>query len=95
MKKCLILTALALMMMGGRPVLASHTDTDLYVNDEATIGNGSSCDAPDFNTISAAISHANAGDTVRVCPGAYPEQLIINGRLPFAVGSEAMSQSCF
>lgn len=36
-----------------------------------------SCPNAQYNTIGAAISAANSGDEVDVCPGLYPEQLII------------------
>jgi nitrous oxidase accessory protein len=34
-----------------------------------------------YPTIQAAVNSANAGDTVLVCPGTYPEQVVINSEL--------------
>jgi len=39
------------------------------------------CGTPSFPTIQDGVNHATAGATVDVCPGTYPEQVIINKRL--------------
>jgi hypothetical protein len=42
---------------------------------------GGSCSKPGYNTISAAITAASAGDTIYVCIGTYTEQLVISKSL--------------
>jgi hypothetical protein len=39
------------------------------------------CGTPSFATIQDGVNHATAGSTVNVCPGTYPEQVVINKRL--------------
>jgi hypothetical protein len=49
------------------------------------------CPGAGFSTIQAAVNAANSGDTVNVCPGSYPEQVLINKTLTvkgIAVGSQ-------
>lgn len=53
----------------------------LVVDDDGTFNAATNgCDGTDaaYTTISAAIAAAGSGDTALVCPGHYPEQLIIN-----------------
>lgn len=42
------------------------------------------CSSTQYSTIGAAIAAAQPGDTVLVCPGLYPEQLVINKPLTLA-----------
>jgi hypothetical protein len=42
------------------------------------IGPGTSCTLPNFNSIQLAVSAAAPGDTIVVCDGVYPEQVVIN-----------------
>lgn len=49
----------------------------LIVNNNAS-NKGSPCASAAYTTISAAIAAAHVGDTIDVCPGAYPEALLIN-----------------
>src|SRR5262249_13638967 len=35
------------------------------------------CSQPQFHTIAAALAQATAGDEIRICPGMYPEQLVL------------------
>ena len=44
-------------------------------------GNGTSCAAPGFNTVQAAVTAAPAGATVKVCGGTYIEQVEITKSL--------------
>src|SRR5271168_712990 len=39
------------------------------------------CGTPNVSTIQAAVTAASPGSTVNVCPGTYPEQVIIDKRL--------------
>jgi hypothetical protein len=49
----------------------------LVVNNNAS-NTSSPCKTAAYTTIGAAITAANAGDTVEVCPGTYPEAVTIN-----------------
>ncbi len=43
-----------------------------------TVGQANTpCPVPQYHSIGAALTAASAGDTIQVCPGLYPEQLII------------------
>ena len=60
------------------PASALAAGPTLWVAKAATVaGNGTSCSAPGFNTIQAAIDAAPGGATIRVCQGSYSEQLQI------------------
>src|SRR6185369_8690486 len=39
------------------------------------------CQTANYRTIGAAIHDAGAGDQIQICPGVYPEQIIIDKRL--------------
>src|SRR5688572_1012650 len=54
----------------------------LWVNDDASVYSwpGTNCDKVAYATIQAAINAAGAGDTIRVCPGIYNENLLVNKR---------------
>jgi hypothetical protein len=58
------------------------THPTLWVS-SATVagGNGTSCAAPGFNTVQAAVTAAPAGATVKVCGGTYIEQVEITKSL--------------
>ena len=51
--------------------------------DDDGMASATDCDATDtaFMTIATAVTAANPGDTVKVCPGNYPESLTINKTL--------------
>ena len=51
----------------------------LWVNDDAAsyVPPGTSCAKAGFATVQAAVDAANAGDTIRVCPGLYDENVVI------------------
>ncbi len=51
------------------------------------------CPGAAFTTIQAAVSAANSGDTIKVCPGTYPEQVRINKKLKVEgtpIGNESL-----
>ena len=52
---------------------------------------GSSCDAATFSTIQSAVDAASAGDTVVVCAGTYPEDVVVSTPLTL-VGDDAVIQ---
>jgi nitrous oxidase accessory protein NosD len=49
---------------------------------------GTACSSPQYTTIGAAVSAAAANDAIEICPGLYPEQLIITKPLTLR-GTEA------
>jgi hypothetical protein len=63
----------------------------LWVSSATTVaGNGTSCAAPGFNTIQAALDAAPSGSHVNVCAGTYAEQLQITSSVT-VVGIGAVS----
>jgi hypothetical protein len=50
-----------------------------WVNDVAATSAppGTSCDRPGYQAIQPAVAAAVAGDTINVCPGTYPEQVVV------------------
>lgn len=69
--------ALSLLLLGGGQALAATT----RVVDDDGLATPSNCDAttPTFPTIQLAVTAAGPGDTIKVCPGNYPEQVTIAG----------------
>src|SRR5437879_3865503 len=80
-------TALAMMVMGVQPAAAAGT---LVVDDDgmATIAD-CNASAPAYPTISAAVVAASPGDTIKVCPGLYHEQVVINKDNLTLLGAQA------
>src|SRR6185503_14085763 len=62
---------------------AGAVTTTLVVDDDgqATNSNCNSSTATPYTTISAAVTAASAGDTVKVCPGAYSEDVLVDKTL--------------
>jgi Right handed beta helix region len=50
-----------------------------WVNDDAATSAppGTSCERPGYQDIQPAVAAAAAGDTINVCPGTYPEQVVV------------------
>jgi pectin methylesterase-like acyl-CoA thioesterase len=50
-----------------------------WVNDDgaALAPPGTSCERPGYSRIQAAVTAAAAGDRINVCPGTYPEQVVV------------------
>jgi len=69
---------LALVAIGGRGAVAEAAT--LVVDDDgfASATNCNDLTTPAFTTISAAVAAASPGDTIKVCPGFYNEQVSIN-----------------
>jgi nitrous oxidase accessory protein NosD len=42
--------------------------------------NKAQCPAAEFTTIQSAVNAAASGDTIKVCPGVYPEQVVIDNK---------------
>ena len=73
------LTLAVLVLTAGHALAAT-----LVVDDDGTFDSTTNgCDGPDaaLTSIQAAITAATAGDTILVCPGAYPERLTISKSL--------------
>ena len=64
------LAAFALITSAAAPAAGPRT---LFVDDDKQ-----QCPAADFTSISAAITAANAGDKIKVCPGLYTESVVIS-----------------
>jgi len=85
MTKKIITGLFAIMAMGS---LAARAATITVDNDH-----GQCADAT-FTSIQLAVTAASPGDTIRVCPGTYAEQVVINKNLKvegFAVGNENLA----
>src|SRR5436309_5970955 len=74
------------LMAAGVPGAAAAT---LVVDDDG-MASATDCNAttPAFPTISAAVGAASPGDTIKVCPGMYPELVTVNKTLTF-LGAQA------
>src|SRR5947209_9246900 len=62
------LVAAALVALSASPALAK----------ELRVSNDNSCPNAQYTSIQAAVTAASTGDTVKVCPGTYPEQVRVN-----------------
>jgi len=62
-------------------VAAVATGAALYVGPHGSSSSDSSCRAPGYSSINAAIAAAARGATVIVCPGVYAEDVLVNKRL--------------
>jgi len=85
MRKLLVIAVLAVLVslvtLGNSSVSAA---TMRWVNeaDLSPSPPGTSCANAGYVTISAAVAAASPGDTIKVCPGTYPEQVMINNPGP-------------
>src|SRR5436309_9643670 len=86
MRKLLVLAVLGLVALGNSSVSVAAT---LVVDDDG-MASATDCNAttPAFPTISAAVGAASPGDTIKVCPGMYPELVTVNKTLTF-LGAQA------
>src|SRR5256885_2104552 len=75
-RKLLVLAVLGLVALGNSSVSAATTR---WVNeaDLTPTPPGTSCTNAGYMTISAAVAAASPGDTIKVCPGLYAEQVTI------------------
>lgn len=55
----------------------THWVNDDDPNGGAYVPPGTSCNNPGYQRIQDAVNAATAGDTINVCPGTYPEQVVI------------------
>jgi hypothetical protein len=88
-----------LTLMGGLITVtagsASASGTIHYVAPPPAIANpllDTGCDFPGFNTIQAAVTASNPGDTIIVCPGGYAEKITVDKSLTLT-GSSATIQA--
>src|SRR5438270_12156432 len=90
MKKRLLAALAVIGLMAIWPQAAGASPSTLVVDDYgmATVAD---CNAPDptYVTITSAISAASPGDTIKVCPGLYNEQVMINKDNLTLLGAQA------
>ena len=90
MKKRLLAALAVIGLMAIWPQAAGASPSTLVVDDDgmATVAD---CNAPDptYMTITAAIAAASPGDTIKVCPGLYNEQVMINKDNLTLLGAQA------
>lgn len=67
----------ALAVLGAVVLLVTLSATAASAAEIKVDDNGAECPTAVFTTIQAAVNAANPGDTIRVCPGTYPEQVEI------------------
>ncbi|CAN5531825.1 hypothetical protein BH20CHL6_BH20CHL6_16800 [soil metagenome] len=80
-----------LLLIGSVPsALAGSPGSSTLVVDDDGMASAMDCDAPDlaFETIGAAVLAASSGDTVKVCPGTYPESVVVDKQLQL-LGAQA------
>jgi len=81
----LVLGVLALVLpffSPGQPALATGSGTTRWVSKTGTLqtsGPGSDCQHPRYRKIQDAVTASSPGDTIKVCPGTYPEQVNVPG----------------
>jgi len=73
----LVVTSLLVVLQVATPITVFAAPATLWVNNTVTLGTDVSCASPGYATISNAVSHAVAGDTINVCTGTYTEQVTI------------------
>lgn len=72
------LAALALVVTAAPATAGSGPDGALYVSTHGSAGKpGKNCGTASFSSIGDAVSAANAGDTIVVCPGTYREDVLV------------------
>jgi parallel beta-helix repeat protein len=75
---------MSLLIAGNTASATSTLTTTRWVNDnDPDLGfyspPGTSCNHPGYQTIQSAVNAAGPGDRINVCPGTYPEQVVIAG----------------
>ncbi|HEV3259557.1 MAG TPA: hypothetical protein VG013_22010, partial [Gemmataceae bacterium] len=65
---CLAAATAAFCFVGAGPAAAK----------EFRVSNNGSCPNADYSTIQSAVTAAGPGDTVKVCPGTYTEQVTVS-----------------
>jgi hypothetical protein len=65
-----------------------------YVNDDAVIPpkGDKKCATPDFTTIQSAVNASFPGDTIKVCPGMYSENVTVDRRLNIVGMSKTLKE---
>jgi hypothetical protein len=86
-------TVAALILLGAHSAAANFTSTTLVVDSSDGLGAPGNCDAltPAFVMINEAVTAASSGDTVQVCPGVYPEDVVIPKTLTLKGGKAGVS----
>ncbi len=77
------IAALGILFLGGafQPLSAQIAATALTTTAAGQTVYAGSCGAPNKSTISLAVAAVATGGTVKVCPGTYPEQVVITRNL--------------
>ncbi len=78
-------------LLGANPVYANGGTTRWVSPVGSPAAPGTSCEAPGYSTIGAAITDAVAGDTIRVCAGTYAESPSLTKSLTLLGPNDAVS----
>src|SRR5438132_9211168 len=91
MRRLIVVAALGA-VLAVLPIGLTHTSaaTTLVVDDDG-MASATDCNAttPAYPTISAAVAAASPGDTIKVCPGFYNEQVMVNKNNLTLLGAQA------
>jgi parallel beta helix pectate lyase-like protein len=71
---------------------ASAAGNTFFVGPSFAVGGNLNCSFPATNSINAAVTLASPGDTIVVCDGVYPEQVVVNKSVTLAGSGNAIIQ---
>ena len=90
---CTVLLVAVLTMLGALLTTGAVAHAAILVVDDDGMATAANCDDldPTFMTISGAVAAANPGDTIKVCPGTYVENIMLAKQLTLLGAQEGVN----